>query len=31
LAMRKGIPLATLDDELQAAAAKAGVRHLGQA
>ena len=30
LAMRKGIPLATLDDELQAAAAQAGVRHFGQ-
>jgi predicted nucleic acid-binding protein len=30
LAMRKGIPLATLDDELQAAASKAGVRRFGE-
>ena len=30
LAMRKGIPLATLDDELQPAASKAGVRRFGE-
>ncbi len=28
--LRKGIPLATLDDELQAAASKAGVRRFGE-